>query len=692
MSKNKKIFAFILISFFMSFSFAGFTSALAQENLQEEEQLVQAARQMRRSNNVQLNFSNLEVSKFLRFMSELLNENIVVDSAVGGTVSVVSPKAISMREAREVMLSVLEMNNLSIQNMGGYSKVFPASAGPTLNNNVIKGDRSIAPGESLTVQVVPLRYVKSGYITEPLKSSVPDVSVTALENGSSVLLTGKASSLSRALSVIRALDSLDSIRSIKVFNLTHANPKSLEAQLNAMSKDTSSKLSGILAVGDERTRRVVLIGSSQALRESERVLKILDVPSRAEIFHVYRLMNSDAKVVAEQMNSILATAAKLSPDPKGTVPSSVVPDLPTNSLVFTASQEQFNSIKDILVQLDIQPKQVLLRGLIAEVNLNKLNSAGIDWAAWGGGIAGDAVIAGNILMGSAAIPGDVLGLYEKLITKEKIEYDNKNNSYQTTTTDGKALIYTYIKMLNKFDAINVLSMPRLMCTDNMQSSLQVGQVIPQLKGALSDISNPRAVQNTYEYKDVGLILSVTPHVRSGNLVALEIEQRVEDLLTTMGSPTPVTSKREVKTNVLVANGDTIIIGGLIREAEKVLKNRVPFFSYIPLIGNLFKSSEKQREKVDLMIFLTPYILEDPKAASDMTYSIINDGQELSLAEKGTIRKNYDDYQKSVGAEGVPKELLDPNHILSGDKKEESWDSKYNKLVIEMEAKEKEKSK
>lgn len=693
MSNNKKISAFILIFFFILSSLAGYTSAAAQENPQEEQQLVQAARQMRQSNNVQLNFSNLEVSKFLRFMSELLNENIVVDSAVGGTVSVVSPKAISMREAREVMLSVLEMNNLSIQNMGGYSKVFPASAGPTLNNNVIKGDRSIAPGESLTVQVVPLRYVKSGYITEPLKSAVPDVSVTTLENGSSVLLTGKASSLSRALSVIRALDSLDSIRSIKVFNLTHANPKSLEAQLNMMSKDTSSKLSGILAVGDERTRRVVLIGSSQALRESERVLKILDVPSRAEIFHVYRLMNSDAKVVAEQMNSILATAAKLSPDPKGAVPSSVVPDLPTNSLVFTASQEQFNSIKDILVQLDIQPKQVLLRGLIAEVNLNKLNSAGIDWAAWGGGIAGDAVIAGSIQMGSSAIPGDILGLYEKLLTKEEV-YTNPvtGNTYTTTNTDGKGLIYTYVKMLNKYDAINVLSMPRLMCTDNLQSSLQVGQVIPQLKGALSDISNPRAVQNTYEYKDVGLILSVTPHVRSGNLVALEIEQRVEDLLTTMGSPTPVTSKREVKTNVLVANGDTIIIGGLIREAEKVLKNRVPFFSYIPLIGNLFKSSEKQKEKVDLMIFLTPYILEDPKAASNMTYSIINDGQELSQAEKGTIRKNYEDYQKSVSSEGVPKKLLDPNNILSGDKKEESPESKYNKLVIEMESKEKEKGK
>jgi Type II secretory pathway, component PulD len=86
-------------------------------------------------------------------------------------------------------------------------------------------------------------------------------------------------------------------------------------------------------------------------------------------------------------------------------------------------------------------------------------------------------------------------------------------------------------------------MPRLMCTDNLQGTLQVGQVIPQLKGKTSDISNPNAVQNTYDYKDTGLILKVTPHIRSGNLVALEIEQSTEDLMSTPGDPTPVTSKR-----------------------------------------------------------------------------------------------------------------------------------------------------
>ena len=234
-----------------------------------------------------------------------------------------------------------------------------------------------------------------------------------------------------------------------------------------------------------------------------------------------------------------------------------------------------------------------------------------------------------------------------------------------TNTQGAGLVYAYIKLLNKFDAVNVLSMPRLMCTDNLQSSLQVGQVIPQLKGSLTNQTNTNSVTNSYEYKDVGLILTVTPHIRSGNLVALDIEQRIEDLLTTTNSTTPITSKREVKTSVLVANGETVVIGGLIKEAEKELKNRVPLFSYIPLIGNLFKSQEKQREKVDLMIFLTPYILETPQHASKITNEIITDGQRLSEAERILLQRNNEDYLKSTKQQGITREMLDPHGQLPG---------------------------
>ncbi|MDO4559955.1 MAG: type II secretion system secretin GspD [bacterium] len=637
----------------------------AAEPDQEELNLIQAAQEMRAAGRVQLNFKDLEMAKFIRFMSELLGENILVNPGVAGKVSVVSPKAVTLKEARQVMLSVLEMNNLSIQDMEGYSKVVPLSSGGTASNMVVKGDQSVDPSDTIMVQLVPLSYVKAGYVVSPLKTAIPQIQVSPIGNGSSVLLVGKAALLSRAAGVIRAIDAPDSIRTIKVCPLQYANAKLLETQLNAIAKDASSKLAGMVTVSDERTKRIIIVGSSQNIREAERIIKSIDVPSRTENFHVYRLKNADAKTVAEQLSQILAVAAKLSPDPKGAMPSTVVPDLPTNSLVFTASQEQYNSLKTILEQLDTQPKQVLLRGMIAEVSLNKLNSAGIDWAAWGGDLFGSMVVAGNVQLGNTAVPSDIQQLYQSLITKETYHETTNGNGYTTTDTVGAGLAYAYIKLLNKFDAINILSMPRLMCTDNLQSSLQVGQVIPQLKGSLTNQTNTNSVTNSYEYKDVGLILTVTPHIRSGNLVALEIEQRIEDLMTTTNSVTPITSKREVKTSVLVANGETVVIGGLIKEAEKELKNRVPLFSYIPLIGNLFKSQEKQREKVDLMIFLTPYILETPQHASKITNEIITDGQRLSEAERILLQRNNDDYLKSTKQQGITREMLDPHGQLPG---------------------------
>lgn len=635
----------------------------AAEPDQEELNLIKAAEEMRASGRVQLNFKDVDIVKFLRFMSELLGENILVDPGINGTVSVVSPKSVSLDEAREVMLSVLEMNDLSLEQMDGYSKVSPAARGAAAAESVVKSDRSVAPGERVIVQVVPLSYVKAGFVVAPLKSAIKDIQAAPVGNGSSVVLTGKASLLNRAVSIIRALDSPDSIRLTKVVPLSYANAKLTETQLNAMGKDSSSKMAGLTAVADERTGRVVIVGTAQNLKEAERVIKELDLPSRTENFHVYKLHNADAETVAEQLSQILATAAKLSPDQQGAVPSSVVPDLPTNSLIFTASQEQYNSLKSILEQLDTQPKQVMLRGLIAEVSLNKLNSAGIDWAAWGGDLVGDAVVAGNVQLGNTGVPGEVQQLYQSLMTQEEVTYDMQGNAVTTTNTQGAGLMYAYVRLLNRFDAINVLSMPRLLCTDNLESSLQVGQVIPQLTGSLTNQSNTNSVTNSYEYKDVGLILTVTPHIRSGNLVALEIEQRIEELQTTTNNATPITSKREVKTSVLVANGQTVVIGGLIREAEKELKNRVPFFSYIPLVGNLFKSTEKQREKVDLMIFLTPYIIETPEHASQVTSNIIRDGQELSDAERILIQRNNSDYQKATRKEGVTREMLDPKGLI-----------------------------
>lgn len=639
----------------------------------DEQNIALAAREMRDMGSVQLNFKDLEMTKFIRFMAELLNENIVIDPTIEGTVSVVSPRAVSLGEARQIMLSVLQMNKLSIQDMGGYSKVQPSKSGRSTSTKVIKGTASIEPGEAIAVQVVPLNYIKAGNITAPVKSALSGMRVTPLRGGNSVVLVGTAVQLNRAAAIIRALDTKDCQRKVKIVVLKHADPLTLQRTLSSMSKDTSGKLVGLKAIGDERTSKLILVGTEHSLEEALKVVDSLDIESSVDNFHIYKLQNADAKVTAQQLSKILATAARLTPGKKGFKSATVVPDLATNSLLFTCSQQQFDSVKKIIEEMDIQPRQVMIRGLIAEVNLNKLNSAGIDWAAWGGGMTGDLIAGGNAQLGNIGIPMEMMGLYQKMVTKQEYKKDDRGNGQTITNTDGKALLYAYVKLLNKYDAINVLSMPHLMCTDNLKSHLQVGQVIPQLKGTLTDSTNPSAQANSYDYKDVGLILTVTPHIRNGNVVSLEIEQRVEDLLTTTGSTTPVTSKREIKTNIQVANGKTIVIGGLIKEAEKVLKNRVPVLSYIPLLGNLFKSTEKQKEKIDLMIFLTPYIVDSPTGADAITEGIINkDEHSLSYTEKKQLFKNNDEYKKATEAENFKGEKL---HITEEDITSKDYDDK-----------------
>jgi len=185
----------------------------------------------------------------------------------------------------------------------------------------------------------------------------------------------------------------------------------------------------------------------------------------------------------------------------------------------------------------------------------------------------------------------------------------------------------------------------------MTSEFQVGQVIPQLKGQTSDITNPKATQNSYEYKDTGLILSVTPHIRSGNLVVLDINQKTEDVLTAMTATTPVTAKREIKTSVIVGNGKTVILGGLLKETEKTLKNRVPGLSYIPLLGSLFTKTSKQKEKIDFMVFLTPYIINTPEEAQRFTEGVaVSQDHGLSPAEmihQLRIEKEFRDSVKKM---------------------------------------------
>ena len=575
---------------------------------EDEHNLIEAAQEMRRSGLVQFNFKDMDLVRFMRFMSEVLQENFIVPPNVNSKITIISPHPVTIRESREIMLSTLQMYNFSLQNMGSYSIVRQGNTSPS--PHVYRGRSGPDYGEETVTYIVPVDYVT-------LESIIPAIQQTfgqsliaiAVGNGRDILLQGRATDVRKGMEFIRKLDTPQSARITRTFELRYSDPATVAAQLNAIA-GANGPLQGLNAIADAPSKKVIVVGSSSAVDKATRIIQDLDVDSKVGDFHIYKLKNIDATAASEQVAKVLATTAPMLGADAAKFPATVVPDVATNSLIFAATQRQFDSLVPILDAIDVQPKQILLRGFIAEINVTNLENQGIDWNVVGGMMFDDLLMGGNMALGESTVPSQFMQWFNDLSKREEL-LDRNGSTYSVTNYNPMALMYATINMLKKYNAVNVLTVPRLMCTDNKESSFQVGQVIPVLKGSTSDLSNPSAVQSNFDYKDTGLTLTVTPHIRSGNLVAMDIKQTTEDVLTAVGDPTPRTSKREVNTSVVVGDGETIILGGMIKETERSLSRRVPGLSYIPLIGGLFKNISKEKEKVDFVIFLTPQIIEDP---------------------------------------------------------------------------------
>ena len=575
----------------------------------DEQNLITAAQAMRRSGLVQFNFKDLDLVRFMRFMSEVLQENIIVPPNINSKITIISPHPVTIRESREIMLSTLQMYNFSLQNMGSYSIVRQGGNSPS--PEVHRGRSGPGFGEETVTYIVPLDFITVESILPAIQQSFgPALVVLPVGNGRDILLQGRATDVRKGMELIRRMDTSQSARVSRTFELKYGDPATVAAQLNAIA-GASGPLQGLNAIADIPSKKVIVVGSTAAVDRAARIVQDLDVDSKIGDFHIYKLKNIDATAAAEQVAKVLASTGTMLGADAAKFPATVVPDVATNALIFAATQRQFDSLVPILDAIDVQPKQILLRGFIAEINVTNLENNGIDWNVVGGMMFDDLLIGGNMSLGESSVPSTFMQWFSELSKKEEL-LERGGSTYTVTNYNPMALMYATINMLKKYNAVNVLSVLRLMCTDNKESSFQVGQVIPVLKGSTSDLSNPRAIQSNFDYKDTGLTLTVTPHIRSGNLVAMDIKQTTEDVLTAAGDPTPRTSKREVNTSVVVGDGETIILGGMIKETERSLSRRVPGLSYIPLIGGLFKNISKEKEKIDFVIFLTPQIIESPE--------------------------------------------------------------------------------
>jgi general secretion pathway protein D len=405
-------------------------------------------------------------------------------------------------------------------------------------------------------------------------------------------------------------------------------------------------------IADERTNSLIAIGDSQSLDRIEDLVGKLDVsvPEGSGKIHVYYLQHADAKELAGVLSGIplekalaqtvgaTAPAAPKAPPRVLTTKSdiSIVPDTATNALVITATQEEFEALKTVIDKLDIPRAQVLVEVLIAEVSFTRTLELGVEWRVardFDGevlGIAGSGF--GELDQVAATLPAMPNGLVVGAIGNE-------------INFNGIALpnMGALIRALKTDSDVNILSTPTIVTTDNKEAEIIVGQTVPFQTSQKFDANNQPIF--TFDYRDVGLTLRITPQINSNRFVKLDIFSKLEALVSsTIGTRelAPTTLKRQASTTVVVKDGHTVVIGGMIRDDKIENVSQVPILGSLPLIGPLFRSKTTRSEKTNLLIFLTPHVISSSQRLQEIAGERVDSVQEIPADIRDRMNFGDDD--------------------------------------------------
>jgi general secretion pathway protein D len=337
-------------------------------------------------------------------------------------------------------------------------------------------------------------------------------------------------------------------------------------------------------------------------------------------------------------------------------------DPATNSLIITASEPQYRQLRAVIDKLDGRRAQVLVESLVVEVNANKVAEFGIQWQTAlsnSVGIGNNSNVSGtnivNLALGVAAGSTSVLPA-------------SGFNIAAVGRVNGKSYLGALANFLQNTGDANVLSTPNLLTLDNEEARIIIGQNVPFLTGSYANTTGSSTVNpfNTVERKDVGLTLRVKPQINENGTVKLAVYQEVSnvDASTSTNANGPTTNKRSIESNVLVDDGNIVVLGGLLSDDYSLAQDKVPGLGDMPLIGGLFRNESRTRKKTNLMIFLRPTVIRD-SATSD---SVAQDRYDAIRGLQMNMQPDASSVMQGVNATGVlpPLRTVDPKAATRDD--------------------------
>jgi len=601
------------------------------------------------SNNVELNqnFKNVDIKVVIEAVAKLTGRNYIIDQRVKGKVTLIAPKAMSPKSLNETLMSILRVH--------GYVAIPGENAISIVPANLAR-DRISYKGENLEkdswiTEVIEVRNVSASKLVAVLRPLVArEGHLVAMQESNNLIVTDSIKNISRIKKIIRKVD-VNTAAGYEILKVRHGSAEEMVKTIKSvMPKPTAGV--DLKINFDERSNNIVLSGDSKTRKGIVSLISQLDIPiesaGRVQVVYLRYAKAEDLVPVLQKIStnrSLLNSADENSSGVKnGAKPSakvtqidsktlkdsiSIEADERVNAVIISAPPQVLGALKDVIKQLDIRRAQVLIEAILVEVSEDKAAQLGVEWALNGPNGVGMIDFSGTIpaLLGAAATGG--AGAVNAATTLGKGSSVFVGEHYGDNRGWGALL-----RALNSDSSSNVLATPSIMTLDNEEAEIIVGREVPFTTGSYtSSTSGGSNPFSTVERKNVGLKLKVKPQINEGDEVFLEIDQEVSDVLPKGDAVDLQTSKRQIKTNVIVGDGNIIVLGGLLTERETDVVSKIPGLGDIPFLGGLFTSKQTKREKVNLMIFLRPVIIRDNKMSNYYArkkYSRIRHAQEQML--------------------------------------------------------------
>ena len=623
-------------------------------------------------NTADLNFVGADIESVVKAIGHYTGTTFIIDPRVKGQVNLVSEKPLTKDQAFKLLTSTLRLQGYAVVFADGYYKVVPEAdaklqPGPTKmvqseNGESVKGDQ-------VATQIYRLNYESAANIVTVLRPLIsPNNTINANPGNNSVVITDYADNLKRLDKIIAGLD-VPATVDLDVIPVKYAMASDIAAMVSKLTENNTAGANDAghaVLMADPRTNSLLLRAPSQARANLiKSLITKLDQPtSLPGNVHVVYLRNAEAVKLAQTLRSIvsgdtseqqtssglsttsstassttngssqngfnisanssvaggsgLSTGTTAKTTGSGGAAGFIQADAATNTLIITASEPVYKNLRSVIDQLDARRAQVYIEALIIEVNADKENDFGVQWAGLSGNSNSSYRIGGGTIFSTGA------NNLATLATTSSTLPSNGLSIGVFKQIGGQLGLGALAHMVDSGNGTNILSMPNLVTLDNEEAKIVVGQNVPFITGQFTTSANTGSAGvnpfQTIERKDVGLKLTIKPQISEGGTVKLAIYQESSAVVASSAtnSSGPTTTQRSISTNVLVEDGAILALGGLISDTVGDTTEKVTGLGDIPIIGNLFKYQTATRNKTNLMVFLRPTVIRTAEDSNSVS--------------------------------------------------------------------------